>query len=129
MNCRGDAAPSTSTERSKVPSEEAQFSQQAAQQTKQSLVIAAAPFAFQQTTPGPHWPQAEQLTPMLHHRQHAPTTDEVPHDAAHPEAASMQAPLPQPILCEEQLRSAQAQINPLPLTLSNKTPAADKDHA
>ena len=136
MNCRGDAAPSTSTERSKVPSNEAHPSQQGAQQTKQSLAIAAAPFAFQQATPGPHWPQAEQLTPMLHHRQHAPTTDEVSRDPAHPEAASVQAPLlvqcmadtpcpPRLILCQEQLRSAQVRISPLTLTSSYTTPAAD----
>ena len=100
------------------------------------LVIAAAPFAFQQTTPGPLRPQAEQLTPMLHHRQHVPATDEVPSDAANPEAARIQAHLPahcmgdtacppRPILCEEQPRSAQVRIGPLTLTSSYKTPAAD----
>ena len=134
--CRGDAAPSTSIERSKALSDGAHPGQHAAQQAKQSSALLAPPFAFQQTTPDPHRTQAEQLTPMLHLEQHMPTTDGMPRDAAHPEAASMQAPLPvhcmpdtaclpRPVQGDEQLRSAQVQIKPLPLTLSKETPAAD----
>ena len=72
---------------------------------------------------------------MLHHRQHLPTTDEAPSDAANPEAARTQAPLPLHCTadtacppspkCEEQPRSAQVRISPLTLTSLYNTPAAD----
>ena len=72
---------------------------------------------------------------MLHHRQHLPSTDEAPSDAANPDAARTQAPLPLHCMadtacppspkCEEQPRSVQVRISPLTLTSLYKTPATD----
>ncbi len=86
--CRGDAAPSTSTEMSKGGSNEMHLAQQRVSPTDKPLPSTAVPsqlpFAFQQSTPGVQGPQTEQLTPVLPHKQQLMPAQEMPADRLRP---------------------------------------------
>ena len=82
---RGDAAPSTSTDKSKAASDELRPAHQEASLASQALQRSAAPsqmpFAFQHSTPGVQVPAPEQLTPVLPDRQQLTPVEGVPADA------------------------------------------------
>lgn len=73
LYCRGDAAPSTLTDKSKPVSDEIHLAQaqgaRPGQAVQPSAAPAVLPFAFQHWSPGLQRPLAEQSTPVLPHKQ------------------------------------------------------------
>ena len=95
--CRGDAAPSTSTEKSKVGSDDMHLVQQRVSPTDKPLPPTAAPsqlpFAFQQSTPGVQRPETEHLTPVLPHKLQLMPAQGTPADGVRPTECREQAQL------------------------------------
>lgn len=86
LACRGDAAPSTSTDKSKAVSNDQRLLQEVASLACQARQDSAAPsqmpFAFRQAIPGVQGPAAVQLTPVLPEKQQLTPAKGIPADTA-----------------------------------------------
>ena len=87
LYCRGDAAPSTLTDKSKAASDEIHLAQGQGAQTGEavqpSAALAVLPFAFQHWGPRLQRPLAEQSTPVLPHKEQLALVEGTLTDRAH----------------------------------------------